>query len=296
MSIPPFEPRIERGLLYGRGACDTKAGLAGMMLAVARAKREGSVPACEVWMASVVDEEHSCLGVLRLCQGLAANAAIVAEPTELKAVIASKGVLRWRMVAHGRSAHSSKIELGVNAIHHMARLVVALERYHSELESMTHPLLGRATANVGRIVGGVQVNFVPDRCEIEIDRRLLPGENPDTVIAGYRALVDQLQSSLPNARFEIEPPNLVDRGLDTPSGAAIAQCAQQVLSNMGMDTHLGGVAFGSDASKLHEAGIASILFGPGSIDQAHTADEYVPIDQVYAAHEFYFSMIQEFGV
>jgi acetylornithine deacetylase/succinyl-diaminopimelate desuccinylase family protein len=294
MTIPPFDPEVKQGRMYGRGACDTKAGLAGMMTAIQRVKREGFVPNADVFMAAVVDEEHSCLGIRHLCKTFTCDAAIVAEPTELALVIASKGVLRWRIIARGRAAHSSKTELGINAIHHMARLVVALEEYHRQIEQTVHPLLGRATANVGLISGGVQVNFVPDRCVLEIDRRVLPGESHQEILEGYHLLIRKLEAEIPTASFELEPPNIQEPCLNTDSNHPVVQCAKSVLQQMRMDDSLRGVSYGSDAGRLQEAGIASILFGPGSIDQAHTADEYIEIDQVRTAHEFYYAMIREF--
>lgn len=294
MTIPPFAPDVKSGRLYGRGSCDTKAGLAGMMMAVSRAKREGVVPPCDVYMAAVIDEEHSCLGVRHLCKDFTADSAIVAEPTELGLVIASKGVLRWRIMSRGRAAHSSKIELGINAIHPMARLVVALEDYHRQVEANVHPLLGRATANVGLIAGGVQVNFVPDRCSIEIDRRVLPGESHSEILEGYQRLIRQVESTCSFASFELEPPTTQETCLNTHPDQPVVQCARSVLARMGLDSSLKGVAYGSDASRLQDAGVSSILYGPGSIDQAHTADEWIDVEQVKIAHDFYFSMMKEF--
>ncbi|MFM9063991.1 MAG: M20 family metallopeptidase, partial [Pirellula sp.] len=149
MTIPPFEPTISGGKLYGRGSCDTKAGLACMMAALANFKNSGKTPKSTIMVASVIDEEYSALGVKKLCESLEATAAIVAEPTELKTVIASKGVLRWRIVAKGKQAHSSKVHLGINAIEHMGHLLVALQDYHRTLSQIQHPLLGCATGNVG---------------------------------------------------------------------------------------------------------------------------------------------------
>lgn len=295
MTIDPFTPNLDGNRLYGRGSCDTKAGLAGMMCAVARAHRERRSPHAEVWMAAVVDEEYSCQGILQLCKGLRADAAIVAEPTEMKAVIASKGVLRWRIVAHGRAAHSSKVQLGVNAIQHMARLILEIESQHDALANLSHPLLGPPTGNIGLIAGGVQVNFVPDRCTIEIDRRLLPNESVDDVLAVYQRGLARVASTIPEASFEMEAPMLVDLGLETSPNAPIAVAACHALHRMGLDATPCGVAFGSDASKLSAAGIDSILFGPGSIDQAHAAVEYVDIDQVRQATEFYYDLMMEFG-
>ena len=295
MSIPPFEPTIKDGRLHGRGSVDDKAGLVAMMHAVASLKEEGITPPCEVWMAAVVDEEFTYRGVVKLCEGLQAAAAIVAEPTEMRAVIASKGVLRWRMGVRGKAAHSSKPHLGVNAITHMARLVLALEEENHRLAGRTHPLLGPGTLSVGVINGGVQVNFVPDQCTIEIDRRLLPGERASDALAETQSLIEALKARHPGFdAFIEEPPLLVDEALDTPADASTVQVARQVLRGLNLNDEVCGVPFGSDASKLSRAGVPTIVFGPGSIDQAHAADEYVPIDEVITATEFYRQFILSF--
>ncbi len=296
MTIAPFEPVIREGKMYGRGSCDTKAGLAAMMHALASLKEEGVTPPCEVLLAAAVDEEYSYRGVVRFCEGLRADAAIVAEPTELRAVIATKGVLRCRIVAHGKAAHSSKPHLGVNAITAMARVIGALETDAGRFAQNRHPLTGQATLNVGVIHGGVQVNFVPDRCAIEIDRRLLPGEKAETVLREYEELVAKVCAALPGVRAEIEqPPLLVDEALDTPDDSHVVRTARAVLDEMGLDSAPCGVPFGCDASKLSRAGIPAIVFGPGSIDRAHTADEFIELDQVERALEFHRRFLSTFA-
>jgi len=294
MTIPPFEPVIEGNLLYGRGSCDTKAGLAAMLHAMVSIKDEGFVPPCEVWLAAVVDEEYSYRGVVKLCEGLTAHAALVAEPTELRLVVASKGVLRWRIRVRGRAAHSSKPHLGVNAINHMARLILALEGDEASLATQVHPLAGAATCNVGVITGGVQVNFVPDECVIEIDRRLLPGEKAVDALTRYQGLLDDLALRHPGFIAEMEPPMLTDEGLDTPIDAAPARLGGEILSGMGLNGDPAGVPFGSDASKLSRQGVASLVFGPGSIDRAHGAVEYVEIDEVLQAETFFREFLKRF--
>jgi acetylornithine deacetylase/succinyl-diaminopimelate desuccinylase family protein len=289
MSIPPFEPTIRGNRMYGRGSCDTKAGLAAMMHAVASLHKEGAKSECEVWMVAAADEEHSFGGVLKLCEGLQADAAIVAEPTELRAIIASKGVLRWKVRTRGKAAHSSKPQLGVNAIVKMTKVIELFEQSAAALASATHPLLGGATLNIGVIHGGVQVNFVPDWCEIEIDRRLLPGETGAGVLAGYESMLAALGPDV-----TMEPPMLVDEALETAADSPVARTASAVLMDMGLNGELAGVPYGSDASKLSRHGVPSIIFGPGSIDQAHAAVEYVDCDQVLRAEEFYRQFLLRF--
>lgn len=283
MTIAPFDPIIAEGKMFGRGACDTKAGLATMMHALAFLKTEAITPECDVLLAAVVDEEFSYRGVVKLCEDLQAEAAIVAEPTEMRVVIATKGVLRCRILVHGKSAHSSKPHLGVNAITQMARVIAAIEADNERLRGLQHPLVGHGTCNVGVIQGGTQVNFVPDRCAIEIDRRLLPGERAEDAVRHYRALL----ACLPEVKAEIEEPLLlVDEALDTAFETQVVQVASSVLRDLGLESAPCGVPFGCDASKLSRAGIPSIVFGPGSIDRAHTADEWVELDQVEQALEF----------
>ena len=294
MSIDPFDPVIRDGKLHGRGSVDDKAGLAAMMHAVADIHASGELPPCELWLAAVVDEEYSFRGVVKLCEGLDAVAVVVAEPTEFKCVIASKGVLRWRIRTKGKAAHSSKPHLGVNAITAMARVVLALQEDHERLQSSPHSLLGPATCNVGVIHGGVQVNFVPDEAVIEIDRRLLPGEEVEPVLAKYQVLLDDLMRRHPEVVAEMEKPMLQDWSFQTDADAPLVQLSREVLCEMNRNNGLCGVPFGSDASKFSRLGIPTILFGPGSIDQAHAAVEFVECTEVEAAQAFYTQIARRF--
>lgn len=293
MTLPPFEPAIREGRVYGRGACDTKGGLASMMHALVELRREGFVPSCDVLLAATMDEEYSFRGIVHLCEHTTANAAIVAEPTELRMVLASKGCLRWRVTVGGRAAHSSKPHLGVNAISRMARLITVIEEEDSSLQTVSHPLVGKPTLNVGMIRGGAQVNIVPDVCQIEIDRRLVPGEDPPNVRRQYEQLSETLRTRFPD--LEVSHLQLLeDWPFETSPESHIARTAQAALERAGLSGEPVGVPFGSNASKLAHAGIPSIVLGPGSIDQAHTADEYVPVKQVEQAVIIYKEIIRGF--
>lgn len=314
MTIDPFDAVIRDGKLFGRGACDTKAGLAAMMHAMAGLADESFTPAADVLMAAVIDEEFSYRGVVAFCDSrepgpvdpmvlenkrpyrhpLQADAAIIAEPTALRCVTASKGLVRWKIETRGKSAHSAKPHLGVNAIGHMAHLISAIERDTESLSRQSHPLLGPATCNVGVIAGGTQVNLVPDRCVIEIDRRMLPGETESEVLAHYQHLINSVASQHPDLSVTMHPPMLSDRPLETDPGEVSVKAMRSVLRELGIDDEPIGVPFCSDASKFGSLGIPSMILGPGSIDQAHAAVEYLDCDEVRRAVDVYQSFLKSF--
>ncbi|MFK5922783.1 MAG: M20 family metallopeptidase [Verrucomicrobiota bacterium] len=299
MQIEPFEARIEGNRLYGRGACDNKGGVAAMMEALRSLKAESYQPNCEIWFCAAIDEEYRHRGVDHLVKELKTGptplAAIVAEPTELRAIRANKGVLRWSIVTHGKAAHSSKPHLGINAIADMARVILALEADGVQLAKSTpHPLVGAATCNIGLINGGLQVNFVPDRCEIQLDRRLLPGEQIATVLAHYQGILDEVRIQHPQLKVEMLAPNLTDEAMETPANAAVVTAASRALEKIGLNPEPAGVPYGCDCTKLSRAGIPSLIYGPGSIDRAHVAIEYVEVDQVEKATTFYREFIKSF--
>jgi acetylornithine deacetylase len=296
MSIEPFRPLRKGNLLYGRGSCDTKAGLAAMMHAFKAVSDAGLQPSASAVLCAAADEEHAFRGIVKFLEaGVKAEGAVVAEPTSLETVVASKGVLRWRIRTHGRAAHSSKPHLGINAITKMSKLIGAFEeKLLPNYRTRQHPLLGSPTLTVGTIRGGIQVNQVPEACSIEIDRRLLPGETRQTVWKELGDLISEMRVEDPGLVVEMEPPMLEDLAMETPASARIVQVARGVSQEVRGSGNLIGVPYGSDASKLSRAGIPSIILGPGSIDLAHAAEEYVELDQVALAAEMYARIILEF--
>lgn len=279
MTIDPFGGEIRGGRLYGRGACDVKGGMAAMLSAFSRLVREKPIGAANLVLACTVDEEHTFLGVQRLVQGLKADAAIVAEPTQLRIVHAHKGVVRWTITTPGRSCHSSRPDQGVNAIYRIGKLLGAMERYAEQLRrSRSDALLGTPTISVGRIEGGLSVNTVPDFCRIEMDRRLLPGEDPlDAQRHTWDFLLRQTDVDVP---FSFSEPWLKCPALPAcPSTELIQRLGSAIDAVLG--THQQeAVPYGTDASSIALTGIPSLVFGPGNIAQAHTCDEWIELAQV----------------
>lgn len=291
MTIEPFKPEIKDGKLFGRGACDAKASLAAMLQALVEVANRGT-PKCTVWLAAVVDEENGFNGAQKLLSsGLNAHYAIVGEPTSLNIVIAHKGTVRGKIVTKGISAHSSQPEKGSNAINHMAKVILALERYDAELRVRQHPLVGSPTLTVTMISGGSGANLVPEFCQITVDRRTLPNEDP---MAAWDELKRFLQSQpdLLDLNFEFAEPDLVNWGMEVSADSLPAKRLIYACEKFGIAPQLLGVRYASDASVLMQGGIPSVLFGPGSIDQAHTSNEWVEIEQVVAAQKVFEALIE----
>jgi acetylornithine deacetylase len=294
MSIDPFAGEVRGGRLYGRGACDVKGGMAAMLHAFGRVVREKRGRKRLV-LACTVDEEFTFLGVQRLVQddlsgGRAGPVqAVVAEPTRLNIVHAHKGVVRWRLSTTGRSCHSSTPERGVNAVYHMGRLLPLVEQYAGRLRQASgHPLLGSATLSLGRIDGGASVNTVPDHCHAEIDRRLLPGESGPAAAADFEGFLRQHAPA--EVAFTCSTPLMSCPALGPELSADLAGELGRCIDAVCGRHQVQAVPYGTDASTLAEAGVAAVVFGPGNIDQAHTADEWIDLAEVEAAAEVLFRL------
>ena len=285
MMVEPFGAKVEGGKLYGRGACDVKAGATVMLAAFARLVHEKPAGSARVILAYTADEEHTFLGVQELVkQGLKSDFAIVAEPTLLNIVRAHKGVVRWVIETPGRACHSSRPENGVNAIYRMGRLLTAIEAYAEVLRARTpDPLLGPRTVSVGRILGGVSANTVPDVCRIDVDRRLIPGES---AAEARSDLVNFLKSGAGvDFPFVVKESHAPCQPLSPAlAGPLVARLGAAIDSVVGKH-EVQVVPFGTDASTIAAAGIPAVVFGPGDIAQAHTKDEWIDLSQLEPAAE-----------
>ena len=302
MTISPWTPEVRDGRLYGRGSCDVKGGLAAMLAAFSRVVTERPRSRPTLVLAATVNEEYGFSGAKALCQLWRSevgrllprrpDAILVAEPTRLSTVVAHKGAVRWRAHVHGRAVHSSQPELGENAIYKMARVISALETYARDVVPALgqHRLCGRPSLSVGTIHGGISVNTVPDRATIEIDRRVMPGEDPR---AAYRHVLDHLDSQHLGFEIDHEPPYLETMGLSDEGNGSLASALALAVDAVTGRAESIGVPFGTNAATYAVAGVPSVVFGPGDIAQAHTADEWISLDQLEMASEIYYRFARD---
>ena len=287
MSIKPFDPVIENGCIFGRGSCDAKASLAAMMSAVIDYAQKPERPRPAVF-AAMADEEFAFSGSWKLIEkSWPVSACVIGEPTLLRRVIAHKGIVRWRIETHGLSAHGATPELGRNAVYDGARVALALEEYAQHLaQNSSHPGLGHPTLNVGKVAGGNSVNIVPNKCVLELERRLLPGEDGKQAVADCQQFLrKRLGDSI---QFTFEEPYLIDPAMETKREAIIVESlARAQQEELGFIAEVAAVNYGTDGSKLSRVGIETVVCGPGDIAQAHTANEFIEVEQLELATRMY---------
>jgi acetylornithine deacetylase/succinyl-diaminopimelate desuccinylase-like protein len=227
--------------------------------------------------AGLIDEEQAQAGSRALAKsGFKADLAIVGEPTRCQVVTAHKGSLWLQLETQGVAAHGATPQLGKNAIHAMARVVEVLEtEYAAELRQRKHGLLGAGTVNVGTIAGGRQPNIVPDRCQISIDRRLLPGETEAAVRREITARLHAKKLATKFSSLKLAPAPALETDPQLP-------LVRQFFKSTGQSRPV-GVDYFCDAAVLAAAGTPSVVFGPGDIAQAHTTDEWISLAEVERA-------------
>ncbi len=280
MEIPPFDPQIREGRLYGRGACDTKGPIAAALTALTpdRMKRLADHGIQLIFVAAF-GEEKGNLGAERLVEhGLGADAAIILEPTEGALVYAHKGALWYELTLTGEPAHSSDPAKGLSAISATAELIQWLQTdILRDQANGQDQALGPPTLNVGRIEGGVAINIVPQHCRLEVDRRMVPGEDPAVILQPLEAQLEQMKLS---GRIRAYTLKVVKAGLPfiTQTGAPLIQQLSRAIADVGEPVQLTTAAWFSDAGPFAQTCREIVVYGPGSIHQAHTKNEFIELD------------------
>ncbi len=275
----PFSPEVRDGRLYGRGSCDTKASMAVFMQLIARYASDPSRLRCPIAFSATIDEEDRQTGAYRLLDhdfGLEIGGAVAGEPTFCRVIHAHKGLIRFQIEVEGTAAHASMPSRGDNAITRMGRVLGGLEGLIREFEVRDpHPLLGRPTMNPGTIRGGSAVNVVPDRCLLEVDRRLIPGETA----GGAGAEIDQVLAGVGRARVISQydrPP------LDTPGDSSLVRAFCAAIRAIGRDDTPAVADYLTNGVAFAARGVPAVVFGPGDAALAHTDHEFLELAELEA--------------
>jgi acetylornithine deacetylase len=278
----PFEGRLEDGRIYGRGACDMKAAVACYIEVAEILAETGAALAGPLLIAGVGDEEYRQTGAKALRDALPPiELVVIGEPTELAICTAAKGLAAYTLTVEGQATHGSVPDAGRNAIIRTGELLAAFTSHAEALKDHVHPLLGPGVINVGTIEGGLKPNIVPSCCRVGLSRRLLPGETPasarERLLGDIAATAGEAQDwSLSPDWWAVHPYENVDEAIITAFQAAAGQA--------GLDTAITGFPASSDAAYF---GAPVVICGPGSLDQAHSLDEWVELDEMVAATATY---------
>lgn len=279
MEIDPFDPVVEGDRVLGRGACDTKAGMAALLAALGRVLERGTLRR-NLIVVGESDEELGSRGVFDVLAHLGDRRpdwVLATEPTDLRLVNAHKGVVHSEICARGRACHSSDPSRGRNAIVLLARAILAIEESAAIFAERPHPQLGPATLSIGIVRGGQAPNIVPDQARLWVDRRTLPDETPEIV---RQQLEESLRKAGVAAEVRVERCSEEKPPLETRAYEPAACAAAAALESVGLSSDCVPVPFGTDAGVFARAGIPGVVLGPGSISVAHTSREFVPIGEV----------------
>ena len=284
-----FSPRVSHGRLFGRGACDDKGSLAAMILAVLEVLDGGHRPPLPVMLLAAGDEEYAQTGIRQFAAREDPLArAVIGEPTRLRPILQHKGVVRWDITVHGRSAHSSQPELGCDAIAGAMRVVEGLQAYQRRLgERFASRLLSGPTITVTMIHGGRTRNAVADECTLSVDFRVVPGmppaESRHELISWLAGLGLEISHSDP----QVVTPPLATAPEDPFAREALEICRR--VTGRG-DLEFGGAPYGTDAAWVADRASAIVL-GPGGIEHAHAVDEQIELTEVVSAARIYYEIL-----
>jgi acetylornithine deacetylase len=287
----PFEPRLENGRLYGRGAQDMKGSLAACMLATVEAARRGLRG--DVILTAVADEEFASIGTQAVAETIPADAAIVTEPTEMRLVIAHRGFVHLEVEVHGRAAHGSRPDLGIDAIAKTGRILVGIEELDARLRAdPTHPYLGSGSVHASLIEGGQEFSSYPARCLLTAERRTVPGETREVAERELREIVERAGEGDPDFSADVRAPISREPFSIAEDAEIVDAVRRHATGVLGATPETVGVAYWADSALLADAGIPTVIFGPTGAG-LHTEVEWVDVASLEQCVEIYVAVATE---
>jgi acetylornithine deacetylase len=291
----PFDPVERDGRIYGRGSGDMKGGVAAMIDAARSLAASGGLKAGKLIVAAVVDEEYQSIGAEALVKEWSADAAVVTEPTDLVIAIGHKGFSWVEVTTAGRAAHGSRPKEGRDAILRMGRVLAGLDALDRRLQSRPpHPVLGAASLHASLIEGGRELSTYPDQCVLKMERRTISGEPASTALTEVEEILATLKQEDPE--FQAAARLMFDRPpYETPAQHELPKILEASVTSTGRRTSRAGMTYWTDAAVLGQAGIPSVIFGPGG-EGYHGLEEYVRADEVLACRDALTILAREFCV
>lgn len=276
----PLSATHRDGKAYGRGTCDMKSGVAAMMVAAARAA-EGNL-AGDLIVACVADEEHASIGTEEVLRHFTADTAIVTEPTDLQIVTAHKGFAWIEVTVHGRAAHGSRPDIGVDAIAKAGRFLIEVDRWNDSLRSApSHPRLGAGSVHASLIRGGQELSSYPAECHISLERRTVPGETADTVRAELAGIIDRISRDDASFSTSVKMGLVRDAFEVSEVVPLVIELRAAADKRLGTPPPFRADPYWTDCALLAKAGITALLFGAHGAG-AHGPEEWVDVESVKA--------------
>ncbi len=289
-SAPPFEPRIREGRLYGRGAADMKGGVAALVKAIETFKNR-ELKRGIIFIATA-GEERGFDGLKALIRDGKlkdgdALYGVIGEPTELRAVRAHRGGAIFKITSHGRSAHSSMPDLGINAIENAAHFIVELIGLRERLGEIKDPDLGSTVLSTTVIEGGIKENVIPESCQVVVDCRIIPAHSSEYIRSRLEELALRIRERLPTLQLTIEEVLSYDP-LNTPRAHPFVKLCEEITGQPSETA-----PYGTEGPLYQRLNISTVVLGPGSVKQAHIPNEYVEIKQLHQAQSIYEELIRQ---
>ncbi|RRD93718.1 M20 family peptidase [Clostridiales bacterium COT073_COT-073] len=292
----PFAVTEEGGRFYGRGTCDMKGAVAAMMAMAVKLKQENSLKDQELLLVFVADEEVSGQGSKAFTKTFAKgnrNWVIIGEPTSNHIHVGHRGIARLKVTLKGIQCHAGQPARGINANTLMAKFLLEVDALNQRMQDRKQAILPPPNISATKVNGGIKDNVIPGECQAILDIRTVPGDTSQKLIEEVESILSKLFGEEPNISWTVEGYIEVAPGITAPDHALVRTAAaaiQKVQAEAAKITYFDGCC---DMSYFLESGFEGIICGPGSLDQAHTLDEYLSTDEFYQAIAIYEAIVLE---